>query len=161
MSSVRSVVSGGTSSELLQDEVHALTKEERQALLADGGFGIEIPAEKGLAMKADLAIPWNKLRIFRRYDLYKSICILILLLCAVTSNSSPIHRWLKASGVTMGSERKMRKVATEMVGTNLLSEAAPFSFSLKRGGEEIRAVPLVYVPDLGAKVFQLLEQNEK
>ena len=45
----------------------------------------------------------------------------------------------------MGSERKMRKAAKEMVGTNLVSEAAPFSFSLKRGGEEIRIAPLVYL----------------
>ncbi len=61
-----------TTCELLQKEVHTLTKEERQTLLADGGFGVEIPAEKGLAMKADLAIPWNKLRIIRRYGLYKT-----------------------------------------------------------------------------------------
>jgi len=55
----------------------------------------------------------------------------------------------------------MRKAAVEMVGTNLLSEAAPFSFRLKSGGEEIRAAPLVYIPDLGAKVLELLEQNER
>ena len=61
----------------------------------------------------------------------------------------------------MGSERKMRKAAVEMVGTNLLSEAAPFSFCLKSGGEEIRAAPLVYIPDLCAKVLELLEQNER
>lgn len=70
MNSVRAMVIGGTSSELLQEEVHALTKEERQKLLNDGGFSLEIPVEKGLAMKVALAIPWNKLR---RYDLYKSI----------------------------------------------------------------------------------------
>jgi len=55
----------------------------------------------------------------------------------------------------------MRKAAVEMVGTNLLSEAAPFSFHLKSGGEEIRAAPLVYILDLGAKVLELLEQNER
>ena len=43
-----------SSSVLLQEEVHALNKEERRKLLTDGGFGIEIPAEKVLAMKADL-----------------------------------------------------------------------------------------------------------
>ena len=55
----------------------------------------------------------------------------------------------------------MRKAAAEMVGSNLVSEAAPFPFSLKSGGEQIRAAPLVYVPDLGVKVLQLLEQNER
>ncbi len=156
MSNVRAVVSGGTSSELLQKEVHTLPKEERHTLLADGGFGVEIPAEKGLAMKAGLAIPWNKLRIIRR-----SACIKLKHTCVQSytftcTNSLPID-----CGITMGSERKMRKAAAEMVGTNLSSEAAPFSFSLKRGGEEIRAAPMVYVPDLGAKVLQLLEQNER
>ena len=58
MGSVRTVVSGWTPSELLQAEVHALTKEERQKLLTDAGFDVEI--------SADHAIPWNKLRVIRR-----------------------------------------------------------------------------------------------
>jgi len=90
MSTVRAVVSGGSSSVLLQEEVHALNKEERQKLLTDGGFGIEIPAEKGLAMKADLAIPWNKLRIIRRYDLYESKLVLYAIVHTYM-NSSPVH----------------------------------------------------------------------
>lgn len=61
----------------------------------------------------------------------------------------------------MGSERKMRKVAKEMVGDNLTSEAAPFTFALKSRGMEIRAAPYVYVPELAAKIEQLLEQNER
>ena len=42
MSTVRAVVSGGSLSVLLQEEVHALNKEERQKLLTDGSFGIEM-----------------------------------------------------------------------------------------------------------------------
>ena len=61
----------------------------------------------------------------------------------------------------MGSERKMRMAAKEMVGSNLASEAAPFTFPLKSSGVEIRAAPYVYVPELEAKVKQLLEQNER
>lgn len=60
----------------------------------------------------------------------------------------------------MGSERKMRKAAKEMVGSNLTSEAAPFTFTLKSGGMEIRVAPYMYVPDLEGKVKQLWEQNE-
>ena len=48
-----------------------------------------------------------------------------------------------------------------MVGTNLSSEALPLSFPLKRGGEEMRPAALCYVPDLGQKMFQLLDQNER
>ena len=36
-----------------------------------------------------------------------------------------------------------------------------FPFLFKRGGVEMRPAALCYVPDLGQKVFQLLEQNEK
>ena len=51
----------------LQAEVKMLSSEERQDLLKSAGITIDIPPEQGLAMKADLAIPWNKLRIIRRY----------------------------------------------------------------------------------------------
>ena len=48
-----------------------------------------------------------------------------------------------------------------MVGDNLEAEAVPFTFSLASGGEEIRAAPIVYVPDLVEKVFALLQENEE
>ena len=51
----------------LQAEVKMLSSEERQDLLKSAGITIDIPPEQGLAMKADFAIPWNKLRIIRRY----------------------------------------------------------------------------------------------
>ena len=51
----------------LQADVKMLSSEERQDLLKSVGITIDIPPEQGLAMKADLAIPWNKLRIIRRY----------------------------------------------------------------------------------------------
>ena len=47
----------------------------------------------------------------------------------------------------IGSERKMKTVVQEVVGTNLASEALPFSLPLKRGGEEMRPAPS-YIPDL-------------
>ena len=61
----------------------------------------------------------------------------------------------------IGGERKMRRVAQAVVGTNLALEALPFSFPLKQGGKEMHPAGLCYVPDLGEKVFQLLEQNER
>ena len=39
----------------------------------------------------------------------------------------------------------MRVRAKELVGDHLVAERAPFSFSLKEGGEEIRVAPYVYV----------------
>ena len=70
-------------------------------------------------------------------------------------------RWLKASGISIGCEERMRQISREMIRGNLKGEIAPFSFSLKSGGEEIRGAALVYAPNLVEKVFQLLDENAK
>ena len=64
---IRTTISKDSSISQLQDELKTLTREERQEILKSAGVTIDIPPEQGLAMKADLAIPWNKLRIIRRY----------------------------------------------------------------------------------------------
>ena len=61
--------SGVEASLQLQDEVKSCHKDERQALLDElhnGGFKVEVTPEQTLAMKANLAIPWVKLRVVRR-----------------------------------------------------------------------------------------------
>lgn len=63
---VRDVISGGASVEQLQDEVAALSSDERQQLLTSTEFSVSITTEDALAMKADLLIPWQKLRVMRR-----------------------------------------------------------------------------------------------
>ena len=66
---VRNIVSKGAPVEQLQNELKCLTKEDREAILdaAMGGApSITIPADQVLAMKADLSITWNKLRVMRR-----------------------------------------------------------------------------------------------
>lgn len=53
----------------LQDEVKACTPAEREMLLEDltkGGFKVAVPTDQALALKADLDIPWSKLRVVRR-----------------------------------------------------------------------------------------------
>lgn len=55
----------------------------------------------------------------------------------------------------------MRGRAKELVGDHIVAESAPFSFSLKEGGEEIRTAPFVYVASLWVKVLSMLDQNEK
>ena len=68
MQRIRSIVSGGEASALIQKEV---SDEERQCLLATAGISssIKIGPAQVLAIKAGLAIPWNKLRLLRRYDI--------------------------------------------------------------------------------------------
>lgn len=49
------------------NEMRRIPKEEREILMKEAQFKVTIPPEQGLAMKADLNIPWNKLRVMRRY----------------------------------------------------------------------------------------------
>ena len=60
--------SKGASSTQLEDEVKVIT-EERELLLVQlqkGGFKVEVSTKQSLGMKADLNIPWAKLRVIRR-----------------------------------------------------------------------------------------------
>ena len=69
MQTLQSIVSGGEPSALIQNEVLVLNDEERRALLQKAGISsiIAIGAAEVLAIKAGLVIPWNKLRLLRRY----------------------------------------------------------------------------------------------
>ena len=51
---------------MLAEEVKVLSSVERRQLLVDAQITMDIPTEKGLTMKVDLALPWNKLRAIRR-----------------------------------------------------------------------------------------------
>ncbi len=68
MSEQRESISGGSdgAQKQLQLEVRALPKDQRQKLLTDAGVGVAIDATQALAIKADLAIPWYRLRVLRR-----------------------------------------------------------------------------------------------
>ena len=59
-------VSGGDASSQLQAEVKLLSDDERKELLGEIGLPVVIPTDHALAMKADLSLPWTKLRVFRR-----------------------------------------------------------------------------------------------
>ncbi len=50
----------------LQAEFRSQTPEDKEVLMADLDFKIEIPALTGLALKADLCLPWKKIRAMKR-----------------------------------------------------------------------------------------------
>ena len=61
-------------------------------------------------------------------------------------------------GLTIASEKRMGKVASELIGDNLEAELAPMSFSHK-DGEVIKDVPIAFIPRLWEKIEDLLNQS--
>ena len=60
MADFRGIISGNCPLPQLASELNELPREEREKLIKP--LSIRISAEHSLAMKADLQIPWNKLR---------------------------------------------------------------------------------------------------
>ena len=78
LSNFRSQIAGRekASPSQLADE---LSTTDRKLLLEKAGIKPDITAGQGLAMKAELSIPWNKLRDFRRSGMEFSILVNILI----------------------------------------------------------------------------------
>ena len=60
------ILTANESSALLFEEIKSLNKDAKAKLLKDAGIINEIGAQQVLAIKAELAIPWNKIRDLRR-----------------------------------------------------------------------------------------------
>ena len=63
MSTTRAVLSAESSTVILETELKSLDRERKKS----AGFTKGMTPEQGLALKADLGLPWNKLRMLRRY----------------------------------------------------------------------------------------------
>lgn len=70
-------------------------------------------------------------------------------------------RWMKTLNVSLASEHKQRALARSIRDQNVVAEMGAFTFSAEGGGEEIREVPFVYVPNLIAKVADLVTLHEQ
>ena len=67
MQTVRSIISGGESSVLMENEVLTLSDEERKSLLQKAGISnIAIGSAEVLIIKVGMAISWNRMRLLRR-----------------------------------------------------------------------------------------------
>lgn len=64
----RRTCSGGENTYQLSKEVKCCSREEREEILEElqNGFKVVIPTSQAVAMKADLGIPWFKLRAIRK-----------------------------------------------------------------------------------------------
>lgn len=59
----------------------------------------------------------------------------------------------------MGSEVKQRALMKNIVGDNITAELGAFTVKRDGGGEEIKEVPFVYVPNLIRKATDLIEEH--
>lgn len=120
LADIRETISGGAKAaqDQLQDEVLLLDKEEREKLLRDPTFSGTLFTIDAMATKANLSLPWHKLRIMRKYGLgYQNYWY-------VLSSLSLPRRWLRACGILMPSEKKQRLLSHKLL---MDSKLAPFS----------------------------------
>ena len=71
------------------------------------------------------------------------------------------YRWLSQAGIKVTSEKKQRLLSKRLITTEVIGEVAPFTHSIKGGGEEIRKSAMAYIPNLGDKIIELLEQHHR
>ena len=61
----------------------------------------------------------------------------------------------------MAGGAKQRKRATHLLPAEFEVENVMFTFSNKKGGEEVRAAPCAQISDLNGLVVSLMEENER
>ena len=93
-----------------------LGKREREEILAAiGNTPVCIPALHGLAMKADLNLPWKKIANTEKVIITKQYC-------QSSKYNNPctfIKRWLKEWGVQIENERKLQTTSQDLVSTDI------------------------------------------
>ena len=152
-------ISGVSSTTQFMHEARQRSLAKREAIIEElqGGTKIVIPPSKSLAMKADLILPWKKLRIIRRHTHTREMPTYMSR--SIFLHTSLLFRWLEKWRVSFASEGKMQAEAGRQLGNdNLVGEAAPFSF-MGSGGVEINPAPFVYTPCLWDTIQIALERR--
>ena len=125
---IRAVVSGKDAGDVssraqMRHEVARLPREERRVFLRDAGLSVpstdSLAPGTGLALKAELALPWNKLRALRRLGCKNQNSLLSNLYSG---------RWIKSWGVRLPGERQDKAIMRDWVPADITGEMAPLSF---------------------------------
>ena len=67
-----------------------------------------------------------------------------------------------AISMHLGSANKQRLISKAILGVNLETEVTPFSFAVQSGSEEeLRGATHAFTPDVTAKIYQILHENER
>lgn len=48
------------------DEIKMIPGDDKQSLMKELNFSVYVSEEQNLAMKADLGLPWSKIRLMKR-----------------------------------------------------------------------------------------------
>ena len=133
-------------------EVRILPSEERDQLMKEVSFHVAVPAEQGLAMKADFCLPWRKLRMIRRYSYENNLTLF----------SNITRRWMKSWGINIASEAKQRSLMKDQLSNlPVKSKSVPFAFNFKRGGQELRPAPLARTLNIWSQWFFIYWMRNK
>jgi hypothetical protein len=120
-----------------------MPSDQRQTLLSD----LEITALKNLALKSNLC-----------HEEYEEVSPKPLPPPLTFHHRPLLLRWLSEAGVKVASEKQQRALSKELVTTEVVGEIAPFTHSIKGGGEEVKKSAMVYIPNLQDKIKEILEQ---
>ena len=135
---VRQVLAGGKEGAKNQQaaELRVLSKSSQDDLLVAAGIKPppgQVGASCGLAIKADLRLPWFQMR--------------------------KLTRWLKHLGLSMQSERAMREYIAEELPFELLAERIPLSVRKSAKEQSIEERPVVRFQDLCQLVMHYIKQH--
>ena len=62
----------------------------------------------------------------------------------------------------VASEAQQRRLSKELITTETHSEIAPFTHALTgSGGEEVKPSAMAHLPNLAAKIFEVLDQHAR
>lgn len=137
MKSTMEVVTGGSKESMVLQTgqlVKLFNVKERVSILDAAKITrSHIDAESLVAMKADLGMPWEKMKA--------------------------MSRWLTMFKISTDSNAKQRIVAREWSGDSFTVEEAPFTVSIKdrKGQYKISSAPLAYIADFPSHVLNLLD----
>ena len=71
------------------------------------------------------------------------------------------YRWLRSFDINTASQQKLRNVANEWAGNDLITEDAPFTFLKSKNVYEIRQAPWSYLADLPLNVLNHMDKLEE
>ena len=67
---------------------------------------------------------------------------------------------MKTFNIAIASENKQREMAKGITGDNIKTEKGAFTFSVDKGGAEVREIPFVYLKNLTATETDTITQHK-